>query len=55
MNHLKDITYSPEYNAFIGYTLEEIKKYFQDFIPLVSKKLNLSEELLFQKIKEWYD
>ena len=55
MNHLKDITYSPEYNAFIGYTLEEIKKYFQDFIPLVSKKLNLSEELLFQKLKEWYD
>ena len=47
MNHLKDITYSPEYNAFIGYTLEEIKKYFYDFIPLVSKKLNLSEELLF--------
>ena len=55
MNHLRDITYSSEYNSFIGYTLEEIKKYFQDFIPLVSKKLNLSEELLFQKLKEWYD
>ena len=55
MNHLRDITYSSKYNAFIGYTLEEIKKYFHDFIPNTCKELNTDEISLFKKIAIWYD
>ncbi|MEL6607262.1 MAG: AAA family ATPase, partial [Bacteroidota bacterium] len=59
-NHLDDITMDDPYAAMMGYTQEELLKYFGEHIEAVAKerseqgKFTTREEVL-QEIKEWYN
>ena len=39
-NHLKDLTLSTKYGALLGYTTEELEKYFYEYIDNVATVLN---------------
>jgi hypothetical protein len=55
LNHLTDITVNDKCATIAGYTEEEIKKYYKDYLGPVAKKLDISHTELLEKIKEWYD
>jgi hypothetical protein len=55
LNNLKDITLSEKYAALTGYTQEELEFYFEDYIEICEKKLNISKEELLTKMKIWYN
>ena len=55
LNNLDDLTLDSSYNEFLGYTEDEIKIFFRDYIEEVKKELNLTEEQFWEKLREWYD
>ncbi|MDR1314662.1 MAG: ATP-binding protein [Deltaproteobacteria bacterium] len=55
LNNLLDISLFPDFSAFMGYTHEELKTYFAPFITRTALELNMSEEGLLNKLKEYYD
>ncbi len=55
LNNLTDITLDVDYAELLGFTEEEVKKYYADRIPAASKAHGISEEALLSKILEWYD
>ncbi|MDR1313657.1 MAG: AAA family ATPase, partial [Deltaproteobacteria bacterium] len=54
LNNLLDISLFPDFSAFMGYTHEELKKYFAPFITHTALELKMSEEGLLNKLKEYY-
>ena len=55
MNDLKELTLKDEFNEFLGYTEEEIAKYFKPYIEEAEERLKLSEEEFWEKIRGWYN
>ena len=55
LNHLTDITLHYKFATLLGYSEDEIKKYYGDYLNPIAKNLNLSHTKLLEKIKEWYD
>ncbi|MDR1313166.1 MAG: ATP-binding protein [Deltaproteobacteria bacterium] len=55
LNNLRDISLSPDFGAFMGYTHEELKANFAPFITRTALELKMSEEGLLNRIKEYYD
>ena len=55
LNHLKDITIHPRYAKMLGYTQEEIEHYFSDYIAQWEKNTNEKREILFEKLKDYYN
>lgn len=55
LNNLLNITFSTEHYKIIWYTEEEIKKYFNDYLPIILKKMKVNEDQLFKSIKRKYD
>ncbi len=55
LNHLNDLTLSREFADFLGYSKDEIAKFYRDYIEEVKKELNLTEEQFWQKLEEWYN
>lgn len=56
LNHLMDISFHPEYASLLGYTTQEIETYFKDYIQeYLEKNTECSRELLFQRLKEYYN
>ena len=55
MNNLIDISMHDSYGAILGYTQDELEKYFEPLILEAAKKLNLTHEELIFKLKEYYD
>ena len=55
MNNLDNISYDENFYTLMWYTKDEIKNFFKSYIPIVSEKINLKEEELFQELAEWYD
>ncbi|NJN35581.1 MAG: AAA family ATPase [Saprospiraceae bacterium] len=55
LNHLSDISFSPDYNDLVGYTQQELEFYFKDYIVQSASKLKMSEKTLLRDIKKWYN
>lgn len=59
-NNLTDITMDPKYAGMMGYTEEELKSNFQDYIQDIAKKRSkqrnvVSEESIIDEIRTWYN
>jgi hypothetical protein len=55
LNNLDDITLSEAYGTLTGYTEEELVHYFADYLDVITKKLNLTQESLLNNMRTWYD
>lgn len=55
LNNLSDISLSPRFGALLGYTHEELKKYFLDYLNVASALLELSTAELLNKLILQYD
>ncbi len=55
LNNLRDITISRDSNKLVGYAEEEIRSYFGDYIEAVLQEHDFTKEVLFEKIKHWYN
>ena len=55
LNNLKDISMSEQYSDIVGYTQEELEKYFVDWIEKIALKRSMNNQQLLDKIKEYYD
>ncbi len=55
LNHLEDITMSPQTHALVGYTQAELEHYFTTEIDQLAQRQNVSRSDMISKIKEWYN
>ncbi|MFW5891750.1 MAG: AAA family ATPase [bacterium] len=55
LNNLQDLTLNEEYNSLLGYTQEELEKYFKENIEEVSQKYKIERAKLLEGIKDWYN
>lgn len=54
-NSLNDITLNPEYGALLGYTEEELKQYFPDFLEDAARVHGVTVSQLLQRLRDYYD
>ncbi|MGF1534001.1 MAG: AAA family ATPase [Bernardetiaceae bacterium] len=55
LNNLTDITRHNDLHDMLGYTQEEIERYFVSHLKVISNEQNMSVEDLLLHIKEWYN
>jgi hypothetical protein len=55
LNHLQDITLSPQFATLLGYTQSELENYFAQHISTLCFKLKIKKEPLLAQIKTWYN
>ncbi len=55
MNTLDDITLETNYGSLLGYTQEELEKYFEPFLVHAAKTLKMSRRSLLDRMQEQYD
>lgn len=54
-NNLTDISLDPTYGALVGYTEEELRKYFGPYLKRAAEVLHLSDSDLLRKLRMHYD
>ncbi len=59
-NNLKDITMDPRYAGMMGYTEEEVKYSFREYIPFIAKERSdhgtpTTEEDILDEVRTWYN
>ena len=54
-NNLEDISLYPKYGTLLGYTEEEIKHFFQDYLSRAAKQLSLTESQMMEQLRNHYD
>lgn len=54
-NNLQDISLDPFYGALLGYTEDEISKYFSSYIAQAAKALLVSPDKVRSELKDYYD
>ena len=55
LNNLNDITIDDNYATLLGLTQDELLKYFDDRIDLLSQKMNMSKNDFLGHVKQWYN
>jgi Predicted AAA-ATPase/PD-(D/E)XK nuclease superfamily len=57
LNHIKDISFHPDFVAAFGYTQTEVEAYFQDYFTAFLEKYpgKHTYDSLIAKVKEWYN
>lgn len=55
LNNLQDLTLCKEYGELVGYTEDEIRRYFPDYIKRCASVMRCSEEELLKELKTNYD
>lgn len=55
LNNLSDISLSAEYGSLLGFTREEVLKYFSEYLSYASETLGTRLEELLQELTEHYD
>ena len=55
LNNLNDISMKPEAAALLGYTEDELKKYFAGYIDIIAQERETSKQVIMQEMKVWYD
>src|SRR6185437_4400147 len=59
-NNLKDITVHPDYATLLGYTEEDVRRFFKDQIKNTAKKMSRgkalpSEDQMIKEMRQWYN
>lgn len=54
-NILTDISLSPDYGDLLGYTIEEVERYFAPWLCEAAKALGMTVPSVMANLKEWYD
>ena len=52
---IKDISMVPYFADLLGYTKEDIKQSFKDYIPLAAQLKNVTEDELFEELTRYYN
>ena len=55
LNNLIDISMSAQFATLLGYTHDEVKRFFPDWIEKLAKTLGVSSDEAFDEIVKWYD
>ena len=55
LNNLKDITVNRNFSRIVGFTKEELEKYFPDYIKDVAEEYKDIFPDIMKEIKEWYN
>ena len=55
LNHLTDISIAKDYAVLLGYTEQEIKKYYNEYLKKAAREFRFSEQVLMENIKKWYN
>jgi hypothetical protein len=55
LNNINDISLSPDYAAFMGYTHEELEENFSPFIERVAEKFGVTQEEMLEQIRAHYN
>jgi hypothetical protein len=55
LNNLIDISMSADFATLLGYTHDEVKRFFPDWIANLAKALGVSDENAFSEVIRWYD
>lgn len=55
LNNVSDISLSPEYGSLLGYTHNEVRSYFADYLVRSAAILKDDEEKLFEELARHYD
>ncbi|MDR1110492.1 MAG: ATP-binding protein [Deltaproteobacteria bacterium] len=55
LNNLKDISLLPEFAGIVGFTQEELENSFRPFVRRMADALDLRENVLLDKIRDYYD
>lgn len=55
LNDFTDITLDTAYGALLGYTEEEVKRYFGYFLERAQRKLGMTPEKLLRELTDYYD
>ncbi|MDR1109451.1 MAG: AAA family ATPase, partial [Deltaproteobacteria bacterium] len=55
LNNLKDISLLPEFAGIVGFTQEELENSFRPFARRMADALDLGENVLLDKIRDYYD
>ena len=55
LNNLIDISMSAQFATLLGYTHDEVKRFFPDWIEKLAKTLGVSSDEAFAEIVKWYD
>ena len=55
LNNLNDISNDNKYSQFLGYTEEEIKLHFNQYLDKIFQDKNITKKQLLEDIKDWYD
>ena len=55
LNNLTDISMSAQFATLLGYTHDEVKRFFPDWIEKLANALGVSSDEAFSEIVKWYD
>ena len=55
LNNLRDITLSEGFSTLLGYTEDEMDRYFSPFMEHMSSTLGMNKKELSDKIRKWYN
>jgi hypothetical protein len=55
LNNLTDISMSARFATLLGYTHDEVKKFFPDWIENLANAMGVSNDKAFDEIVKWYD
>ena len=55
LNHLRDITLSRNYSNIIGYSSEEIKKYYPEYLKILADDFKKPIDEITDAIQNWYN
>jgi hypothetical protein len=55
LNNLNDITIGAKHATIVGYTQDELTRYFDDRIDVFSQEPGMSREYLLEQLKLWYN
>jgi hypothetical protein len=55
LNNLIDISMSAQFATLLGYTHDEVKRFFPDWIEKLAKTLGVSNDEAFAELVRWYD
>jgi len=55
LNNFSDLTLESSYGALLGYTHEEVEKYFGDYLTRASEVLNIEKSKLMEELTAHYD
>ena len=55
MNNLKDITMNPKYAEMMGYTEEELREHFKEYVAAIAEERKQEEEEIWEEVRSWYN